>query len=432
MIVRHTAFNLIGLGAPLLVAVACIPPLIHGLGVERFGLLMLIWAVVSYFGLFDLGLGRALTQQVAVALAARDRASLGPLIGTATVLMAVLGIAAGAVMAILAPWGVDLIQGVPDRAETIGAAYAMAVAMPAIVLTAAFRGILEARYAFGIINVIRVPMGIYTYLGPLLTVVWLGPRLEVVAWVLVAGRVIACAVHGWCAWRSIRADLIGPFSVSSAKARQLGSAGGWMTVTNVVSPFMGYVDRFLIGALISPAAVAFYATPQEIVSRLSIIPGALTAVLFPTFAASSEVSHSRRLFYRATIGLGLVMLPIAVLMVVFAHAFLARWISDEFATHSTLVFQVLTVGMFVCCLAHIPYTWLQSTGRARTVAIIHLSELPVLIVLLVYLIGEFGYLGAAYACFIRLVADAIVLFAVSQWAMSSEAAQIKINEGCQA
>ena len=60
-LLRHTAFNLIGLGAPLLVAVGTIPVLIHALGPARFGLLTLIWAVVSYFGLFDLGLGRALT-----------------------------------------------------------------------------------------------------------------------------------------------------------------------------------------------------------------------------------------------------------------------------------------------------------------------------------------------------------------------------------
>ena len=68
-LLRHTVFNLVGLGAPLLVAVATIPVLIGQLGPSRFGLLTLIWAVVSYFGLFDLGLGRALTQQLAVVFA---------------------------------------------------------------------------------------------------------------------------------------------------------------------------------------------------------------------------------------------------------------------------------------------------------------------------------------------------------------------------
>ena len=62
-VLRHTFYNLLGLGLPLLAAVVTIPVLVSELGDARFGLLTLIWAVVSYFGLFDLGLGRALTLQ---------------------------------------------------------------------------------------------------------------------------------------------------------------------------------------------------------------------------------------------------------------------------------------------------------------------------------------------------------------------------------
>ena len=140
MLLRHTAFNLIGLGAPLLVAVFSIPLLIEKLGVERFGLLTLIWAVVSYFGLFDLGLGRALTQQLAVVFSNEESEHAGPLIATATVLMAALGVLAGLLMAFAAPWGVGLVHSVPDRQEAITAVYAMALAMPAILLTSGFRG----------------------------------------------------------------------------------------------------------------------------------------------------------------------------------------------------------------------------------------------------------------------------------------------------
>jgi len=67
-ILRHSFLNLIGLAAPLALALFAIPVLLEGLGAARFGLLTLIWALVSYFGLFDLGLGRALTMQLAVVL----------------------------------------------------------------------------------------------------------------------------------------------------------------------------------------------------------------------------------------------------------------------------------------------------------------------------------------------------------------------------
>ncbi len=53
---RDTLYNFVGLASPLLVAFYTIPRLIHGLGDARWGLLTLIWAVVSYFGLFALWL----------------------------------------------------------------------------------------------------------------------------------------------------------------------------------------------------------------------------------------------------------------------------------------------------------------------------------------------------------------------------------------
>ena len=70
MILRNALLNLAGLGLPMLVALACIPPLVMLLGTPRFGLLTLLWAVVSTLGVFDLGVGRALTQQLSAAVGA--------------------------------------------------------------------------------------------------------------------------------------------------------------------------------------------------------------------------------------------------------------------------------------------------------------------------------------------------------------------------
>ena len=313
-LLRHTVFNLVGLGAPLLVAVATIPVLIGQLGPSRFGLLTLIWAVVSYFGLFDLGLGRALTQQLAVVFANQQHKQVGPLVGTATVLMAALGLVAGVLMAAAAPWGVGLIHDVPKRQETINAVYAMAVAMPFIVLTSGFRGVLEAQHAFGIINLIRLPMGLFTFLGPLAVVFYGGgPHLDLIAWALVAGRVVACVVHAYYAWRALPKD-------SSALAWQaklikpLCISGGWLTVSNVISPLMSYLDRFVLGAIASASAVAYYATPQELVLKLAIIPVALTAVLFPALSASIKDHKESALLHvkKAIFWLFLIILPITV------------------------------------------------------------------------------------------------------------------------
>jgi O-antigen/teichoic acid export membrane protein len=69
---RNTAWNLLGMCAPMVVALFAIPLLVEGMGKDRFGLLTLIWMLVGYLGVFDLGLGRALTQTVAQRLGKDD------------------------------------------------------------------------------------------------------------------------------------------------------------------------------------------------------------------------------------------------------------------------------------------------------------------------------------------------------------------------
>lgn len=410
-LVRHTLFNLIGLGAPLLVAVGTIPVLIHELGTSRFGLLTLIWAVVSYFGLFDLGLGRALTQQLAVVFANKDYQKVGPLVGTATALMALLGVVAGVLMAAAAPWGVGLINDVPDRQEAINAVLAMALAMPFIVLTSGFRGILEARHAFGIVNLIRLPMGLFTFLGPLVVVLYRGGGLDHIAWVLVAGRVIACVVHSYYAWRVLPKDSSAiVFRINLL--RPLCISGGWMTVSNVVGPLMGYLDRFVVGAFASAQALAYYATPQEMISKLSIVPSALMAVLFPQFAQISKNTSKTTIetLERAASLTTALCMPAFVLIALFSTELLTAWIDLQFAQSAAQILALMASGMLINSISFIPLTWLQATNHSKKVALIHVIELPLFCLLLWSGLREFGTRGAAAAWVLRIVVDACLLW----------------------
>ena len=68
-VVINMLWSMTGSVIPLFAAVITIPYLVEALGVARFGVLSLAWVVVGYFSLFDMGLGKALTQLVAKKLA---------------------------------------------------------------------------------------------------------------------------------------------------------------------------------------------------------------------------------------------------------------------------------------------------------------------------------------------------------------------------
>src|ERR1700689_3952604 len=95
LLARNVVWNLIGSGAPVLVAVFSIPILIRGLGKDRFGLLALAWALIGYASVFDLGIGRALTQLVAKKLGSNEPEDLSSLAWTSLLLMTLLGVIGG-------------------------------------------------------------------------------------------------------------------------------------------------------------------------------------------------------------------------------------------------------------------------------------------------------------------------------------------------
>src|SRR6202521_3226047 len=92
LLARNVIWNLIGNGAPMIVAVFSIPILIRELGKERFGVLALAWELIRYAGLFDLGLGRALTQLVAKKLGDAEDCEVPTLVWTSLLLMLLLGL----------------------------------------------------------------------------------------------------------------------------------------------------------------------------------------------------------------------------------------------------------------------------------------------------------------------------------------------------
>jgi len=414
MVARNTAWNLLGQVAPAIAAVFTVPILIHGLGTERFGVLTLIWLVVGYFSIFDLGLGRALTQLLAERLGRDDHASIPPLVWTALGMMGCLGLVGTGVAALLAPalqHGLKMPAGL--RVETLHAIYLLALSVPVVVSTAGLRGVLEARQRFDLANVVRLASGVFTYVGPVLALVF-SHSLVAITIVLLAGRMVTWAAYLVMCARELP-ELRRRVAFDSAYVRPLLRVGGWMTVSNVVGPFLVYLDRFLIATLIGAAAVAYYVTPFEIVTRLLMLPWAFAGVLFPLIASTfaPNPDHSARLFSRGIRLILLTLFPFVLCAIAFAHEGLSLWVGESFAAHSEVVLRWLAVGVFANGIVQVPFATIQAAGRPDLTARIHLIELPLYVPTLWWMAHRWGIDGAAVAWTLRGGLDLAAQFVVA-------------------
>jgi O-antigen/teichoic acid export membrane protein len=411
LLARNTIWNLIGSGAPLIVAVVCIPILIRGLGNDRFGVLALAWALIGYASLFDVGLGRALTQLVAKKLGAGEEHEVPALVWTSILLMFALGVVGAAVIVAVSPWLVHDVLKIPEalQPESLRAFYLLGLSVPVVITSAGLRGLLEAHQKFMLVNALRIPLGVFTFVGPLLVLPF-SQSLAPVVGVLVASRVAICFAFFWACFRVVP-ELRRRVAWHGPSAGPLLRFGGWTTVTNIVGPLMLYMDRFVIGALLSAAAVAYYATPYEVVTKLFVISGAISGVMFPAFSLMGAMDrHRSSVLYRRVMGyMFVVLLPVTAILLLGARAGLSLWLGADFAAHSYRVAQLLLVGTSVMAMEALPFVLIQGLGRPDIPAKLNLWEIPFYAAGLYWLIQAYGVTGAAAAWALRGTVDTVLL-----------------------
>ena len=416
LLARNTIWNILGQIVPMVVGVATIPIIIRGLGVERFGVLSLAWVVVGYFSLFDLGIGRALTKFVADKLGADEVNSIPPLACTALVLMLLLGIVGAVITAAFSPWLVHRLLKVSEtlQPETLRGFYLLAASIPLVTTTAGLRGILEALQRFRVINAIRIPMSVFSFAAPLLALPYSHSLVPVIA-MLVVARFFGCCVHAWACFRAMPALFRG-FSWERSAVAPLTRYGGWMTVNNIAGPFMFYIDRFLVGALVSVTALAYYTTPVDMMLRLVVIPSAVVGVLFPAFAMSlnQDMTRAGVLLSRGLKYIFLVIFPIVLVVITFAPEGLRLWLGPTFSQNGASVLRWAAVGVFLNSLSVLPFNLIQSAGRPDITAWLIAGELPVYSAALWFLTRRMGIEGTAIAWAGRLAVEGIVIFVISQ------------------
>ncbi|MDR3635939.1 MAG: flippase [Isosphaeraceae bacterium] len=416
VLARNAVGNLLSQAMPMATAVLAIPALIAGLGKERFGILTLAWILLGYFSLFDLGLGRALTKMVAERLGLGRDEDIPGLIWTALGLMTGLGLVGTVVLASLAPWLAGVVLKVPEgmRSETSGAFVLIALALPLVIGTAGLRGVMEAHQRLGLVNIVRSSAGVFTLAGPLLVLPFSHSLVPVVG-VIFVGRFVSWALHVWLCLRTVPGMRKG-FALCPGLWKPLITYGGWMTVANVINPLMVQMDRFLVGALVSTVAVAYYTTPYELVTKFWFISNAMLGVVFPAFATSFVQDRGRtaHLFGRGVKYAFLTLFPLVLGSVALAPEVLAVWLGGDFAQESAPVMRWLALGVLLNGLAQVPSALLQGVGRPDLTAKLHLIELPPYLVAAWFLIAGRGIEGAALAWTARTAFDLVLFFWASR------------------
>lgn len=409
---RNTLWNLAGTGTPFLLGLVTIPYLIKHIGVEAFGILTLVWALIGYFSLFDFGLGRALTQRVASCLMLNEHGRVLPLVKSGLFFTAVTGII-GAILLAAASWplGYSWLKVAPALQEdTARCLVIAALGIPLTTVTTGLRGVLEAYEDFRDVSILRIALGAGNFGLPALSVMFWGTSLTYIVITLIAARLLVLVLHLMLMNKKLEGSWV-KSKTDPRDAKSLLSFGVWMTVSNLISPLMATADRFVISAVLGAAAVAYYTVPVEVMVRVLIIPGALTAALFPRLASTMKLDAvGAGILYRNCIKtVAAVLLPVCLVIALGSYWGLSLWLGAEFAEKSWMIVSVMSLGLVFNGIAAVPFAAIQAAGDAKVTAYIHLFELMIYVPLLFIFLHFFGLLGAAIVWVVRVGLDLVLL-----------------------
>ncbi|WP_226834518.1 flippase [Acidithiobacillus ferriphilus] len=404
---RSTLINLLGLLVPTVVGLATVPLYLHQIGEIRYGVLLLAFTFLGYFGAFDLGLGRAVAQRVARQDNVQDR---NHTFWTAFLLSIGMGIIGAILLYFLGQWLFAAIFRIPVelRPEMENAVPWLAAIVPLTAVISVLAGALEARQSFVALNLSQMTGVIGLQILPLAAAMLGHSSMPVLLAAALAGRLLGVAVMIATTARAL--PFYGLPHIHRPEIGPLLRFGGWVSVSGLVTPLLTIVDRFFIGTMLGAVAVTAYTVPYNLTQRFTYLPAALSTALFPRFARGGNSENAQQILNDGIRGLVAIQTPFIVLGILLIYPFFNLWIGSDLTRRAAPVAIVLLVGIWINGPAYLPHNWMPAQGRPDLMARFYLAELLPFLALLWWLVDLWGIMGAALAWVIRSTADAAFCF----------------------
>ena len=404
---RHTAYNLLGSALPIAMALVTVPMYLKLVGPDRYGVLAIAWLLLGYFGLFDLGLGRATSFRIAALRDASPQARANTYWAALTVNI-MIGLAGGFVMWAGAGFFFAHVFKVNQslRAEILQGVPLLAASVPVATLTGVATGALQGREKFLETNTISVVSTALFQLIPLTIAFAFGPKLVWLLFGALAARGLALLLLAYRCHIALTRGLRRRLDLNEIPT--LLKYGGWVAGVSLVGPLLLIVDRFIIGAVVGAAAVAAYTIPFQFAQRIAVLPGALMNALFPKMSGASRAEFAA-LAEKATRTLAAVMTPMVLAGLFALGPFFDIWVGKSMSAQAAPLGRVLLIGFWANAFALVSFTRLQASGRPDLVTKILLIEIAPYWLCLWLGMVWLGAWGSALAFSVRMVADYFLL-----------------------
>lgn len=385
---------------PLVLAVASTRVLLHGLGPEAYGVLVLVNSVAALLGFASGGVGYAVVKHLSHDMAVRNHDSARAIVGTSLALSAGAAVFAFAALNLLSSVVVHHLLHVsgPLASAAYGVVFLTSLSLGIGFIGNIYYSALIALQRYSMLASVRV-LTATLLAATQIVLVYLGKGI-----VSLAGAMLGCTVLGLLVVLvrgfSSESEVMWRPRVSREAFRKVLSFGAFRTLDMAAMLVLMQMDRVMVGSYLGASAVAYYAIPQNLAQQVSHMATSLTEPLFPRLSemlAKGDRETVREMFRRSTRLLVWLVATGIACGVVLADLLFRWWLGAAFAQHAAPILRWLLLGWGLYGISLVSIFALNAFGLPQINAGLHLVQALALLGGAVILIPVFGGIGAAYA-----------------------------------
>jgi len=410
-IARNVASRYLVIGIDALIGLVVLPFNVHHLGQAAWGLWMLTTSISAYFTVIDLGYGGAITRFVAKYRARQEPQGINEITSTLFVVFVGLGAAAYGLF-VLAAFNVqDLINVSPEQIGTarillLIAGIQVAVGLPFGV----FGGVVNGFQRYDVNNLVSIATSI-AVAAVNVALLLLGYGLVSVVLATTSVRIASNFVYRRNAYRVFPLLSVRPSLFRKSRLQEVSGFSVYSAVMDWSNRLNFATDMIIIGAFLSPTAVALWAVPRRLADLTRSLTNQFNSVLLPVVVESDVRNQTDRLrdllIHGTRLSLFLVV-PVAMGLFLMAGPLIGRWVGPSFAD-SVPIAQILALVVIVRVGIAPASVVLNGAGRHRLLACASAGIALTNLALSLWWIRRYGLPGQALATLIPLTLVTVFL-----------------------
>jgi len=377
------------------------PFFVKNLGVERYGIWMLVNVFLGFSGMMSFGLGDATIKYVSKYRALNDAKGVARVIRSTLTVYLLLGAMGCLVSFFGAPLLVTRVFRVQAQNIELATAciriagFGVAVRLIDGVLSAIFQGF--ERYDLA--AMMSVPTNIATVLADVVMVL-AGLGVEGI----VAGTIVVIALSAIIKAVVIRQRIIPSLKLvpifDKMALGEIFGFGIYSWLQGVGRILLNEVDQLLIASLVSTGALTYYTVCLQLAQQIHAFLAKAVSFLFPLASVIHERGETERLnriYFKALRFVTTGGVALGVPMFIFAKNILTIWMGAAFASQSAALLQILAFSFSILATSIVPYYYLNGAGYVRINTAFSLLSGVLVAGANVLLIPPLGILGACWA-----------------------------------